>query len=772
MNKKSTIKSLLFVLLGTQIYAQDYCEPTWSGWAVDEPTRPISLVQFGVEEGIENAIDNTSTSLVSVDTPRYEDFTSNSVTVAKGSSYTLKIKGNTDGNNTDYVTVYFDWNGDGTFSNATPIDDEEQQQLTNQPEKHQHLTALTNSTGEDDLEITHTVTIPTDAATGSIRMRIVKNYNAPSTHPCDNAFIFGQIEDYVLNISEEEIVNPSVCSEPGENPGDTGCITFTYQGNEVTYTTVRGADGNIWLQQNLGSDGVATSSTDSNAFGDLFQWGRWDDGHQLRSSTVSYNLLEPNNPTALGENNSNFYNTSPEWWSNGTVNDTWNASVPEDVTATDGCDPCKALAEGWEIPTATEWQTIIDAEQINDIETAFESNLKLTVAGSRNDSGLYNEGTKGYYWSKTISSTNPQFAKYLYYSDFIVNTGAGGVKAQGSSVRCIYKQPAQQELVLVITTEDEASTEIVEENGTLQLTAEITPSDANQNVVWSVEEGLDVVSVDENGLVTANENGIATVRATSTEDDTVFDEIEITVNYENSSDELCEAVDTFLETFEDFTAFPENCWSSDKSAPYADIDTHNDSQVFRFYSFFSASDPIYLVSPEVTTIDGNHVLSFDIAGVEDNALTTTFQVGTLSDNTDFSTFIPAEEAFNPESGTTHTSVPVPANSGHKYVAIKFTPDAMHQAVFVDNIEWKIAASSDKFDKNLVSLYPNPTYDFIHINTELSISNIEVYNNLGQRIFVTNYFNDTIDLSNYPAGIYLVRLQTVDGEMAEYKVIKK
>ncbi|HLV47356.1 MAG TPA: T9SS type A sorting domain-containing protein [Flavobacterium sp.] len=338
----------------------------------------------------------------------------------------------------------------------------------------------------------------------------------------------------------------------------------------------------------------------------------------------------------------------------------------------------------------------------------------------------------------------------------------------------VYWEPISQNSVesVIVTTQENISTEITAEDTTLQLVATITPDDANQNVVWSVEEGLDVVSVDENGLVTANENEIATVRATSTEDDTVFDEIEITVNYENSSDELCEAVDTFLETFEDFTAFPENCWSSDKSAPYADIDTHNDSQVFRFYSFFDASGAIYLVSPEVTTIDGNHVLSFDVAGVEDNALTTTFQVGTLSDNTDFSTFIPAEEAFNPESGTTHTSVPVPANSGHKYVAIKFTPDAMHQAVFVDNIEWKIAASSDKFDKNLVSLYPNPTYDFIHINTELSISNIEVYNNLGQRIFVTNYFNDAIDLSNYPAGIYLVRLQTVDGEMAEYKVIKK
>src|SRR5690606_41166401 len=62
--------------------------------------------------------------------------------------------------------------------------------------------SLINSTGEDGVEVSYTVNIPTDAVAGEIRMRVVKNYNAPSPAPCSNPFIFGQVEDYTLNISE------------------------------------------------------------------------------------------------------------------------------------------------------------------------------------------------------------------------------------------------------------------------------------------------------------------------------------------------------------------------------------------------------------------------------------------------------------------------------------------------------------------------------------------------------------------------------------------
>jgi len=226
------------------------------------------------------------------------------------------------------------------------------------------------------------------------------------------------------------------CSDPGNTPGDLGCVTFTYQNETKTYATVRAKDGNIWLQQNLGSDNIAAFETDDNAFGDLFQWGRWDDGHQKRNATTSAVTPQPNNPTGLNGAGS-FLTSAPEWWAAGAITDTWEAASPENVTATNGCDPCKALGNDWSVPTQQQWTEIIAQETITNIATAYESNLKLPVAGSRLPSGNFNfTGVRGYYWSKTPSD-NVEYVKYLYYSNFIVNPNAGSSRAQALSVRCV-----------------------------------------------------------------------------------------------------------------------------------------------------------------------------------------------------------------------------------------------------------------------------------------------------------------------------------------------
>ena len=108
---------LLFPYLG---FSQTYCTPTYTGWAVNEPAEPITLVQLGVAEGASGAINNATVNEVSTTTPRHENFSNISMDVVRGQSYTLLVKANTNGNNTNYITIYFDWNGDGTFSNATP----------------------------------------------------------------------------------------------------------------------------------------------------------------------------------------------------------------------------------------------------------------------------------------------------------------------------------------------------------------------------------------------------------------------------------------------------------------------------------------------------------------------------------------------------------------------------------------------------------------------------------------------------------------------------
>jgi hypothetical protein len=46
--------------------------------------------------------------------------------------------------------------------------------------------------------------------------------------------------------------------------------------------------GRVWLDRNLGATRVAASSTDTEARGYYYQWGRNDDGHEFSLSTTQY----------------------------------------------------------------------------------------------------------------------------------------------------------------------------------------------------------------------------------------------------------------------------------------------------------------------------------------------------------------------------------------------------------------------------------------------------------------------------------------------------
>ncbi len=57
--------------------------------------------------------------------------------------------------------------------------------------------------------------------------------------------------------------------------------------NEITINTecvVTSACGRTWMDRNLGATQVATAFNDAASYGDLCQWGRAGDGHQLRTS--------------------------------------------------------------------------------------------------------------------------------------------------------------------------------------------------------------------------------------------------------------------------------------------------------------------------------------------------------------------------------------------------------------------------------------------------------------------------------------------------------
>ena len=130
---------------------------------------------------------------------------------------------------------------------------------------------------------------------------------------------------------------------------------------------------------------MATSVADANSYGDLFQWGRWDDGHQLRNSQI-VPAPSPNTPEGTSTTAGAYVTGSPAWWANFASGDTWNGASLADVNASVGIDPCKAIGPDWKMPSQADWTTLIGAESIGNPATAYSSNLKLPAGGYRSSS--------------------------------------------------------------------------------------------------------------------------------------------------------------------------------------------------------------------------------------------------------------------------------------------------------------------------------------------------------------------------------------------------
>jgi len=121
-----------------------------------------------------------SISNASSGTAGYEDFTSLSTNVARGTTYTITITPSwTRGKSNEGYSVFIDYNGDGDFSDAGE-------------------TVFTKSPAKTT-PVTGSFTIPPGATLGSTRMRVSMKYNAIPT-ACET-FSSGQVEDYTVNIT-------------------------------------------------------------------------------------------------------------------------------------------------------------------------------------------------------------------------------------------------------------------------------------------------------------------------------------------------------------------------------------------------------------------------------------------------------------------------------------------------------------------------------------------------------------------------------------------
>jgi len=199
-------------------------------------------------------------------------------------------------------------------------------------------------------------------------------------------------------------------------------VTFTYNGSSVTYGTVSSND-ECWMDRNLGASQVATAYNDADAYGDLFQWGREDDGHQVRDPAPDIVEGDMSLTDQPGHDDFIKEQSSPYDWADNSWTTRWTVAAS---------DPCPT---GWRVPTKTEWFTEEATFDPANYTGAYASPLKLTAGGhrDRSDGSLSLVGTRGNYWSSVVSGTN---AEGLYLTNSFSLMIAYD-RADGLSVRCI-----------------------------------------------------------------------------------------------------------------------------------------------------------------------------------------------------------------------------------------------------------------------------------------------------------------------------------------------
>lgn len=123
-----------------------------------------------------------------------------------------------------------------------------------------------------------------------------------------------------------------------------------------------------------------------------------------------------------------------------------------------------------------------------------------------------------------------------------------------------------------------------------------------------------------------------------------------------------------------------------------------------------------------------------------------------------------------------------SNDISRQVRIKFSksggtdalPTNLNELMYIDDVSLKYnGANLGVSDQDImsISIYPNPTSDFISIKGIENINSIKVYSILGaleKEVFNTNQ----IDISELSSGIHLIKIDNGTGTVFTEKIIKQ
>jgi len=243
--------------------------------------------------------------------------------------------------------------------------------------------------------------------------------------------------DFQVNGSSKGNVNIDVLGGiPDRNFADAS--------HKFVYLPVVAADGNTWLNNNLGANysnmnhvqfspnQKATAHNDHHAYGSAFQWGRYSDGHELLNHTnattgTGVNGVTSTNATSDTPGNNLFVTESsaPLDWRVPQNDNLWQGESGIN-------NPCP---QGYRLPTITELNTLVTNEAITNYTTAASSALAFSASGGRinTDGTVSFQSDLGFYWTSTVNGTDSDIRDFSISGTAISTSSRAG----GLSVRCI-----------------------------------------------------------------------------------------------------------------------------------------------------------------------------------------------------------------------------------------------------------------------------------------------------------------------------------------------
>ncbi|MCL9769953.1 GEVED domain-containing protein [Flavobacterium sp. HXWNR69] len=89
--------------------------------------------------------------------------------------------------------------------------------------------------------------------------------------------------------------------------------------------------------------------------------------------------------------------------------------------------------------------------------------------------------------------------------------------------------------------------------------------------------------------------------------------------------------------------------------------------------------------------------------------------------------------------------------------------------YIFTVNNSLGVNDNSFDTK-IKVYPNPTSDYINIESLSEIKKVTVYNMMGQ--MVLNTISNKVDISNLSSGTFILEVTSIDGQKSKRKIIKK